>query len=280
MSDGEPVVDGTTVEEGVVVPAASDLVVRPDVRDDVFRAMDAHDELQILEALEGRPAEVMVYSFRSGGKLQTGLSFQGVAEVVRTMNAAGHTAIRVSPDCPPVVSEVQEENERGEVITYIEVTVYAEDSRNGGGNWGAARQAKFQTFRDESRKPELDKFAYSKALSKAQRNAMLPLTPVIYRETLIAGMLENPVRVKQLRVGMGDPVAELPPPLTDERADELKAQIRAVFKEIRDLDPVALLPGLFHVKLQRVAHEHAGMEELLEALVSQRDHLAAKTAQQ
>lgn len=275
MVDGEPVVDGIAVED-VVVPAAAELVVRPDVRDDVFRAMDAHDELQILEALEGRPSKVMVYSFSSGGSLQTGLSFQGVAEVVRTMNGAGHTSIRVSPDHAPIVEEVQEENEGGDIVTYIQVTVYAEDSRNGGGNWGAARQAKFQTFRNKDRKPELDKFAYSKALSKAQRNAMLPLTPVVFRETLIAQMLNEPARVKALRVGMGDPVAEMPAPLTDERAEALKVEIRAVFKEIRDLDPTALMPGQFHVKLQRVAHEHAGMEELLEALRSQRDHLAAK----
>jgi hypothetical protein len=269
-------VDGTAVEEGAVeaaAPAPGEMVVRPDVPDDVFRAMDALDELQILEALEGRPSEVMVYSFSSGGKTQTGLSFAGVSEVVRTMNAEGYTSIEVDGSVPPVIEEVQEEDESGKVITYIQATVFARDTRNGGGLWGTARQPKFQVFRDANKKPQLDKFARTKALSKAQRNAMLPLTPVQYRETLIAQHLNNSARVKQLRLGMGDPTAELPPPLTDERAQALKEQIRGVFKEIRDVDAMALLPGQFNAKLRRVEHEHAAMEELLAALEAQLVHL-------
>jgi hypothetical protein len=85
--------------------------------------------------------------------------------------------------------------------------------------------------------------------------------------------LNNSARVKQLRLGMGDATAELPPPLTDERAQALKEQIRAVFKEIRDVDPMALLPGQFNAKLRRVEHEHAAMEELLAALEAQLAHL-------
>jgi hypothetical protein len=277
----DDVVEGTAVEEGAVqgsAPAPAELAVRPDVPEDVFRAMDAHDELQILEALEGRPAEIMVYSFRSGGKTQTGLSYAGVAEVVRTMNAAGHTKIRVSPEFAPIVEEVQEADENGDVITYVQVTVYAEDALTGGGNYGTARQQKFMTYRDENRKPTIDKFAFTKALSKAQRNAMLPLTPVMYRETLIAQMLNNAARVKELRLGMGDPTTELPPPLTDDRAVELKERIRATFKEIRDVDPMALLPGQFNAKLRRTEHEHEAMEELLAALEAQLAHVKAASS--
>lgn len=280
----EEPIDGTAVEEGAeeFKPSPGELAVRPDVPDDVFRAMDALDEVQILEALEGRPAEVMVYSFEAtNGSRQTGLSWAGVAEVVRTTNAAGHTKVRVSPEFAPVVREPQEENEWGDAVTYVEVTVYAEDQLTGGGNFGTARQQKFQTYRDAAKKPKLDKFAYAKALSKAQRNAMLPLTPLMYRETLIAQMLNNPARVTELRLGMGDATAEMPPPLTDERAVELKAQIRDVYSQIRALNAMALPPGRFNVKLQRVAHEHAGMEELLAALASQLEHLqgeAEKTA--
>lgn len=272
-------VDGTVVEDvQESKPAAHELAVRPDVPDDVFRAMDALDELQILEALEGRPSEVMVYSFESGGKRQTGLSFAGVAEVVRTMNQERVTAIEVASDVPPIVEDVQEEGDDGQVVTYVQATVYARDKVNGGGLWGTARQAKFQVFRDKSKKPRLDPFARAKALSKAQRNAMLPLTPVAYRESLIALHMNNAARVKELRLGLGDPTAELPPPLTDERAEELKAAIRATYKQIRDVDPQALLPGRFNAKLQRVAHEHAGMEELLAELESQLAHVREQVA--
>src|SRR4051812_19137637 len=96
----EEPIDGTAGEEGAVAasaPAPGELVVRPDVPEDVFRAMDALDELQILEALEGRPSEIMVYSFEaSSGKVQTGLSWTGIAEVVRLTNQERHTRIRIS----------------------------------------------------------------------------------------------------------------------------------------------------------------------------------------
>jgi hypothetical protein len=258
--------------------AAVELTVRPNSEADAFKAMDRLDEVQILDALEGRPSDTIAYSFKSGGKLQTGLSYAGVAEVVRTLNTEGHTAIRVSPDVQPLVQEIVEEDDNGEPVTYIQVTVYAEDTRNGGGNYGSARQAKFLTYRDKSRKPQLDSFAFVKALSKAQRNAMSPLTPMIFREALVAKALDNPGRVKELRIGMGDPQAELPPPLTDDRAQELKTEIRAVYKEIRAIDPAVLPPGRFNVQFRRTEHEHAAMEEFLEGLRSQLAHLRGESS--
>jgi hypothetical protein len=65
----------------------------------------------------------------------------------------------------------------------------------------------------------------------------------------------------------------MPPPLTDDRADELRKRIRAVYSEIKGVDPMALLPGQFNAKLRRVEHEHAAMEELLAALEAQLAHL-------
>lgn len=272
--DAEPVVESTAVEEPEEFkPSPAELAVRPDVPDDVYRAMDALDEAQIVDALMGRPSEKLVYSFGEGNDRKTGLSYEGVAEVVREMNSNRHTAIRVSPDVAPVLREVQEDDENGNTLTYIEALVYAEDTMNGGGDWGTARQAKFQVFRNASRKPKLDPFATAKALSKAQRNAMKPLTPVVFREALIAKMLQNPARVAELRLGMGDPTAEMPPPLTDERAVALKEGIRGVYRAIRDVDPMALLPGQFNAKLSRAEHEHERMEELLAALEAQLAHL-------
>lgn len=277
-SDGEPAIDATATEEQAQqsTPPPAALTVRPDVPEDVYRAMDALDEAQIVDALMGRPSEKLVYSFGTGSERKTGLSYEGVAEVVREMNANRHTAIRVSPHVAPIIRDVQDEDEDGHTIAYVEAVVYAEDTLNGGGNWGTARQARFQVFRNAQRKPKIDPFATAKALSKAQRNALKPLTPVVFREALIAKMLNNPVRVKELRLGMGDPTAEMPPPLTDERAAELKACIRAVFKQIRDVDPMALLPGQFHARLARAEHEHERMAELLAALESQLAHLQAE----
>lgn len=284
MAKDGTVVDGTV--EDVVQdaegskPAAAELMVRPDVPDDVYRAMDAADEAQILDALMGKPSEKLVYRFRgSDGKDQTGLSYEGVAEVVREMNATPYAQIRVAKDFTPIINEVSEENEAGQTITYLQALVYAEDVHNGGGNFGTARQPKFQVFKDKSKKPRLDSFATAKALSKAQRNALKPLTPVEWREALIAKHLNNPARVKELRLGMGDATAEFPAPLTDERAVALKQQIRDVYSQIRKLDPLALPPGRFNVKLSRSEHEHERMEELLAELESMLAHMNEKESE-
>jgi hypothetical protein len=284
-AEPDAVVDGGAVEDvppEVVEasrPEPAELVVRPDVPEDVYRAMDAADEMQIMDALAGRPSEVMVYSFKGkDGKLQTGLSYEGVAEAVREMNSRRVTAIRVAKDVTPVIVAVTDEDENDEMVTAIEALVYAEDVANGGGNWGTARQPKFQTFKDRNRKPRLDSFATAKALSKAQRNAMKPLVPVALREEMIARHLGNPLRVKELRLGMGDPQAEMPPPLTDERALALKARIREVFAAIRDIDPMVLLPGRFNHDFRRTEHEHPAMEEYLAALESQLAYLQAGKA--
>jgi len=264
-------VDLASVEGEEVTPEAVDtsrpapdaLVARGD--EDVFRVMDAMDEEQILDALQGRPSQVMVYSFKpkGGGKTQTGLSWQGVAEVVRTMNQARQTAIRVSPEVAPLATEVQEPDHNGELVTYIRVTVYAEDTLNGGGNWGTATQAKFQTFRDPDRKPQLDPFAFTKALSKAQRNAELSLTPVVFRETLIAQLLGDRSRVRQIRSGDAGPVAELPPPLTDERALAQKDSARELFRAVQAIDRLALMPAQFHTYLSRAEHSHQRLDEFI-----------------
>lgn len=277
----EPQADGLEALAAQVVGAAAsdeapsllpEVYVDPTRDADVFRVMDALDEAQILDSLEGRPSDVMVYTFQQGGKRVVGLSFHGVAECVRAINAHRFARIRVS-DRAPVMREVQETDEKGETVTYIECSVYAEDEQNGGGMWGLARQPKFQTFRDSGRKPELDKFASTKALSKAQRNAMAPLVPVAFREALIAHALGNEKRVKEIRVGMGDPTAEMPPPLVDERATALKGEVRGVYDEIRKGWPRHLPPGQFNVKLRRAEVEHAALEELRDELRSRLDHL-------
>lgn len=273
--------------EEVLTPGASDVqadpeqhrperaaeVARLDVPGDEFRAMDVLDEAQILDALQGRPSQVMVYHFDSGGKKQTGLSYAGVAECVRTMNVEGFTKIRIAPEPPPIIEEVQETNEQGELVTFIQATVYAEDERNGGGQWGTARQPKFQTYRDRNRKPTLDPFAVAKALSKAQRNALLPLVPVAFRETLIAQMLGDEARVKQIKAGAGaEREALLPPPLDDERAKALRDMIFGVYDELKGMNRLALLPGQFNVKLQRAQHDHRLLDALLEELRSRLEH--------
>jgi hypothetical protein len=271
------VVDATAEEEPQAAPG--ELIARADVDGDVYRIMDAYDSEQVLAELEGRPSEVMIYSFGSGGNRKTGLSWKGAAECVRTMNANRYAQIKVAKEIAPIFEEIQEENEDGNTITYVQATVYAEDALNGGGNWGTARQQKFMVYNQErnpGKKPTIDPFARAKALSKAQRNAMEPLVPLSFVEALIALHIGNKNRVKEIRVGLGHATAELPPPLVDEAATELKNACRGVYADIRKLDPMALPPGRFNVKLRRAEVEHKALEELLEELRSMLQHLAGE----
>lgn len=259
----EAPVDAEAVEVGADgAPVGAELAAAPDP----YLAMDRLDAEQALDALQGRPSEVMVFSFKpsGGGAAQSGLSFAGVAEVVRTLNENGHTGIRVSSQ-PPQFEDVQEEDEKGNKITFVQATVYAEDTVNGGGMWGTAKQAKFQVFRDANRKPKLDSFARAKALSKAQRNAMQALTPVVFRETLIAQMLKDETRVRQIRAGEGASVQvdELPPPLQDEKADKLRAKVRGLYDEIKVVNRLAMLPAVFNQYLTRAEHSHERLEDLI-----------------
>lgn len=273
---------GATPEEiEAAKPDPSVLAVRPDVEGDEFRVMDALDEAQILDAILGNASDVMVYSFSAGGKQQTGLSWQGVAECVREQNARGHTAIRVSGVVVPQLSEYQEPDEHGNVQTFIRALVYAEDVRNGGGQWGLASQAKMMTYNQErnpGRKPTLDPFAATKALSKAQRNAQVVLVPLVFRQSLIAAATNQPSKVQQIRLGRGHAAAIGPPPLTDEKAVAVKGEIRGVYDQIKALDPMRLLPGNFNAKLTYAESEHARLEDLLAELVSMRDWLASEAA--
>lgn len=266
-------------------PQGGELVVRLDNPDqDVYRVMDAYDEAQILDELEGRPSDKMVYSFNAGGKKVTGLSYSGVAESVRTLNARGLTQIRAAKDVPPRYEDVQEENEHGDVVTYVECEVYVEDAKAGSGWWGLARQPKFQVFKDKDRKPELDKFAKTKALSKAQRNGGLNLVPLAFREILIALALEQPQRVQLLRAGVpSTQETQLGAPLGDERAEALAGEIREAYARVKGLPGGvrAMPPGRFNAKLSRArATDHASMEELRDELLSLAEHLDAEASKE
>jgi hypothetical protein len=272
------VVDGSAVELDVEQsrpePAAE--VARVDVPGDVYRAMDVADEAQILDALQGNPSEVTVYKFQSGAKLQTGLSYAGVAEAAREMNQQGFGEIRISPVVPPMFEEVQEPDDKGDLQTYIQATVYAEDRKTGGGNFGTALQPKFMAFRDRSKAPAFDKFARAKALSKAQRNAMLPLIPVKFREVLIAQRLGDATRVKQIKMGVAaERESLLPPALVDDRALALVAEARGIYDEIKAAGigwRVDLPPGRFQVKLEGAQHSHETLEALVGFLNGMLEH--------
>lgn len=234
---------------------------------DMYRAMALADEQQIVDELQGRALDVMVYSFPMDGKPATGLSWKGIREVVRTLNARGFTRLRISPSHRPHFEDVL--TEEGDPAW--EVHVYAEDERNGGGAWGVAAQPKQMTLRNGGKKP--DPFAKTKALSKAQRNALESLLPAQLVEALKA-QYHGQGRVKMLPGTVQEAPDHRPAALTDEHAKDQTARCRAIYDEIKDLNRLLLPPGKFNVLVRDAEHDHGRLDDLIAHLESLRDQEA------
>lgn len=262
-------------------PSAEMLLVDPDDRQDVFRAMDRADEVQILDELAGRAIKAMVYSFeQKGGGLMTDLSVGGVNETIRLMNERGGTRIGISPQ-PPVKEVV----ERGEE-NYWQVMAYAIDGRTGVGRWGVALEPEYV---GSGAKRKWDKFGLTKALNKAQRNALRAHIPEEFRQTVIALFLEQDARQELKPLGAGTATfAELPPPVEGPEAEKARKEVEAVWEELKEASPNRLPKGMPPAKFnsiftqvgaestERIENFRDHLQELLDALVADLTEEAAK----
>lgn len=250
----------STAEALTDVDAYRPLPVKVEHPDDIYLVLDRADEEQIIDELAGRQLDVFLYDFTSGGKRHTDLSYAGVREAVRTLNARGHTRIRIANQ-PPLIEDVSEDGEQ-----FHRVTVYAEDEATGGGQWGTAVEPKHMKLKNG--KTKWDKFALTKALNKAQRNALKTQIPEVLRQMLIAQWLKDEKRVKQVRASStgAEQLAELPPPLTDERAEAQKTKCRALYDELKEINRLILPPGAFNTYLARAEHSHDRLADFIEFL--------------
>lgn len=247
-------------------PAARDLVVTD--ADELWRVLDRHDEAMILDELQRRALEVMLYDFGDGGSRKIGLSYGGVLECIRLMNYTGKLRIKVDPQSLQVSREDTDEG-----LHYV-ARVYAQDEVTGGGQFGVAKQPAYMKLKkkDAEGKPieKWDIFAETKAVSKAQRNALEDFIPIRIRETIIAMWVGDEARVKRIAHGPVTTVeAELPPPATGEAADELRLSIRALYDRIKnevDGGRLKLTPAQFDLWLRQADHSE-------ERLADFRDHL-------
>jgi hypothetical protein len=251
------------VEEGEPNPEdfkPPEVALAVDTRDsaDVYRAMDRNDEVLILEELMGRAIKTMLYSFSQSGTLMTDFTVGGVNETIRLMNERGGTQVGISSQ-QPIVDEFTENNEK-----YYRVMVFARDGRHPeSGRWGTAVEPAMMEKKDGKKK--WDKFALTKALNKAQRNALRAFIPEDFRQTIIAMYLDKG-SVRELKPLGGGAVAELPPALDDERAQALKAEIHDAYKALNALNRLRMPPARFNGFLTRAETES---HERLEAFRDQ-----------
>lgn len=265
---------------GVVGPDPSELAA--DDRSDAYRAMSKADERQVAMELQGNAPKAAVYAFPQGGQQVVGLSWKGVREVVRTFNARGLGQIKVDGSKPPLFEDVMVRAEIGVngdgpmygEVPGIRVTVYATDDQHGGGNWGTATATCDQVNKKKKTEDghftwQPDTFAATKALSKAQRNALEPLIP-----------LELVEELKQLYMGRGqveyipgsgrETTPDLPPALTDDRAEKQAAQCRELYSEWSKLGgKKEMPPALFNRSMEAVQHSHDRLDDFIGHLESE-----------
>ena len=137
-----------------------------------YEVLDQVDDQAIIEMMTGQAIKDYVYSFKQGGRTVEGLTLAGINEAA---NRRGGIQ----------VDDLQyEEREHS-----WNVVVKATDTLTGSSRWGACEQAKMAGGRP-------DQFAFTKAVHKAQRNAVKQLLPVsVIREVLnyyLHGQAERP----------------------------------------------------------------------------------------
>ncbi len=126
-----------------------------------YEVVDQVDDQAIVELMTGQTIQDYVYSFKQGGRVVEGLTLAGINEAA---NRRGGIQV--------------EEMEYEERDNSWLATVKAVDTITGSSRWGAYEQPKMNGSRP-------DPFAFTKAVHKAQRNAIKQLLPVpVIREVL------------------------------------------------------------------------------------------------
>ena len=126
-----------------------------------YEVVDQVDDQAIVELMTGQTIQDYVYSFKVGGRLIEGLTLAGINEAA---NRRGGIQ----------VEDMEYEERENSWIA----TVKAVDTITGNSRWGAYEQPKMNGNRP-------DPYAFTKAIHKAQRNAIKQLLPVpVIRDVL------------------------------------------------------------------------------------------------
>lgn len=287
MTDQEPeVVDAEPVTEDEVREAVKDTldstaitVSEPGDLHEGMVAMDAHDAAKLLEritrqAQEHNLGKRWVYEFPDGkGGLTRGLTIDAVEDITQQMNWTGRCAIGVLPDTLDV--EVIDADEGHGDEKFWVATVAAIDERTGARQIGTAMEP--QNMRLRNGKTRFDRFARTKALGKAQRNAMEHFIPEVVKLTLISMAAKNPSMVERIESDAEAKVRELPPPLDTPEAKKLIGELGAMYDEIRDLGggrgKVLLTPGQYHAYLVQSQHDMELLGRMKDWLTQRRDEI-------
>ncbi len=258
-------------------PAATDLVVAslpPGADRDhaTMVVLDKADEDQVLSIIEERMDRVLLYDFNRSGTKVIDLSIKGVLEVVRLLNATGHARIRVMPETRVIERERRDVGNGEE--EFVICSIAAMDEVSGLVVVGESMEPVLMRKRDGT--TPFDVFCRSKALSKAQRNALKGHIPERLRQAVIAMHKGDQQRVLEVKHGAGaTAAAQLPPPVDSPEAKALEEECRETWQRIRTLKGwrERMLPGQYGAKLSRARSSIAELEAFRDALLSLEESL-------
>lgn len=281
--DGE-VLDATPDLIEDFMPHGTALVVR-DVEDatEIAQVLDAYDVEQILQEAQKGLLKKSLFDFPQGGERVVDLSYAGVLEVIRLMNWTGKVKIAVDSGSLVFAKEVQD----GQPL--VRAQVYAHDEVTGFGAFGISTEPERMRLKDstanryrEDGKPVaddntvFDPFSYTKAASKAQRNALKTCIPEVIRQTLIAQYLGDSRRIQHVRSAAEQKVLDAAPQLTSPEAVALREECAAIYGRIRELcdgrGKAALTPAQYHAYMVQ-------SQGALDTLTSMRDYLLTREQQ-
>jgi hypothetical protein len=256
------------------VPSPAELVVRdPSDEHEVYVVLDAHDEAAIVRRAQESALKKWVYEFPKDGKMLRGLSIDGVQDVIQQMNWSGRTRIGVLAETLTVESTSADEGGGDE--PYWIATIFARDDVTGMTLPGSSMEP--QRMKKRNGDKVFDRFARTKAISKAARNALAGFIPETLEQSIIAMYAKDPSRVERIQTEAEARLAEFPPPLDDEEARALLATAEAAYAEIVWPEArVEFPPGTFAAWKLHAQHSHDRLRDLVSYVEKRRDELKAK----
>lgn len=279
--------------------ANAELVVSdPQDRHEGMIAMDAHDvELlmrDITEQAQGAALRKWVYKLPSQGKPE-GLSVHGVQDIVQRMNWTGKCAIKALPETLAIRME-QVDGENGPE-PYIVATIFAEDAKTGSVLPGVSSEPRMMQLKESTAKAKreegkqirpdgkvFDRFAETKAVQKATRNAIGAFIPEEVEQAVLAMAFGDARRVERIQTKAEAEAAQLPPALGTPEALALEERCSAIYAEVRELGngkgKLALPPGRFNGLMASSRHSIPALEAALGWLEERKTAIALKLEQE
>jgi hypothetical protein len=278
--------------------ASTDMIVA-DTRSDLerFVAMDAHDVAlllgDLLEQTQTKALRRWVYDLPGGGG--RGLTVHGVQDITQRMNWTGRCSIGIVKGSLRVTMLKGDEGNGPEDFWIADVE--AEDAKTGQVQLGSSMEPQMMRLRPETAKKKraagavigednrvFDRFARTKAIAKATRNAQAAFIPEEVEQAVIAMAAKRPELVERIQSEGEAKAAEMPPALATDEAKELIARCESIYAAIRDLGSgrgkIKLTPGQFNAWMLNSHHDMGALERFKAYLETRAEEIPAEFARE